>query len=192
MGDGGAVEGEDLCCLLCGGGDALLISATQTGTTVRSIRELCLGLSFARGVSRCIQLETFAAGDDLEPSVSLDMLPDTDARIPNPNKATMSSYASLKHLPSVLQSPHPRWHSRRRESSKVCAQSRHSRSRLTRVYLELQVQYQNYKNNLQNIAQKIGEVEQEAEEHKFVPSITHLPHFLIIKPPQHYTPTSTS
>jgi len=31
---------------------------------------------------------------------------------------------------------------------------------------ELQLQYQNYKNNLQQIAQKIGDVEQETEEHK--------------------------
>jgi len=33
---------------------------------------------------------------------------------------------------------------------------------------ELQVQYQNYKNTLQQLAQKIGDVEQEAEEHKLV------------------------
>ncbi|KAI9849216.1 MAG: hypothetical protein M1838_000204 [Thelocarpon superellum] len=33
---------------------------------------------------------------------------------------------------------------------------------------ELQVQYTNYKNNLQQIAQKIGDVEQETEEHKLV------------------------
>jgi hypothetical protein len=31
--------------------------------------------------------------------------------------------------------------------------------------LELQLQYTNYKNGLQQIAQKIGDVEQEAEEH---------------------------
>jgi hypothetical protein len=31
---------------------------------------------------------------------------------------------------------------------------------------DLQVQYSNYKNTLQQIAQKIGDVEQEAEEHK--------------------------
>jgi hypothetical protein len=29
------------------------------------------------------------------------------------------------------------------------------------------VQYQNYKNTLQTLAQKIGDVEQEAEEHKY-------------------------
>lgn len=34
---------------------------------------------------------------------------------------------------------------------------------------ELQQQYSNYKTNLQNIAQKIGDVESEAEEHKSVP-----------------------
>jgi prefoldin subunit 2 len=33
---------------------------------------------------------------------------------------------------------------------------------------ELQVQYSNYKSNLQQIAQKIGDVEQEAEEHKYL------------------------
>ncbi|MCJ1373049.1 hypothetical protein MMC20_004275 [Loxospora ochrophaea] len=33
---------------------------------------------------------------------------------------------------------------------------------------ELQLQYSTYKDNLQQIAQKIGDVEQEAEEHKLV------------------------
>ncbi|KAL0639621.1 Cochaperone prefoldin complex subunit [Maublancomyces gigas] len=33
---------------------------------------------------------------------------------------------------------------------------------------ELQLQYTNYKNTLQQLASKIGEVEQEAEEHKLV------------------------
>ncbi|KAE8442293.1 hypothetical protein EG329_003493 [Mollisiaceae sp. DMI_Dod_QoI] len=33
---------------------------------------------------------------------------------------------------------------------------------------ELQIQYTNYKNGLQQIAQKIGDVESEAEEHKLV------------------------
>ena len=33
---------------------------------------------------------------------------------------------------------------------------------------ELQAQYSNYKETLQAIAQKIGDVEQEAEEHKSV------------------------
>ena len=35
-------------------------------------------------------------------------------------------------------------------------------------FLELQLQYTNYKNNLQQLAQKIGDVEQETEEHKYV------------------------
>ena len=33
---------------------------------------------------------------------------------------------------------------------------------------DLQSTYQNYKNTLQQIAQKIGDIEQEAEEHKYV------------------------
>ncbi len=36
----------------------------------------------------------------------------------------------------------------------------------TNVKAELQVQYSNYKETLQAIAQKIGDVEQETEEHK--------------------------
>jgi len=39
---------------------------------------------------------------------------------------------------------------------------------LTDIYTELQIQYQSYKNNLQAVAGKIGDVEQEAEEHKCV------------------------
>ena len=31
---------------------------------------------------------------------------------------------------------------------------------------ELQQQYTNYKNNLQQLAQRIGDIEQDAEEHK--------------------------
>lgn len=37
------------------------------------------------------------------------------------------------------------------------------------ICIELQQQYTNYKNGLQQIASKIGDVESEAEEHKFVP-----------------------
>lgn len=33
---------------------------------------------------------------------------------------------------------------------------------------ELQQQYTNYKNNLQQLAQRIGEIEQDTEEHKYV------------------------
>ncbi len=36
------------------------------------------------------------------------------------------------------------------------------------VLLELQLQYTTYKNQLQQLAQKIGDIEQEAEEHKYV------------------------
>jgi prefoldin subunit 2 len=35
---------------------------------------------------------------------------------------------------------------------------------------ELQLQYTNFKNTLQQLAQKIGDIEQEAEEHKYVSS----------------------
>lgn len=40
---------------------------------------------------------------------------------------------------------------------------------------ELQNQYTVYKNTLQQLAQKIGDVEQEAEEHKYVFSLIHSP-----------------
>lgn len=33
---------------------------------------------------------------------------------------------------------------------------------------DLQTQYSNYKNTLQTLAQKVGEIEQEIEEHKYV------------------------
>lgn len=33
---------------------------------------------------------------------------------------------------------------------------------------ELQQQYTNYKNNLQQLAQRIGDIEQDTEEHKYV------------------------
>ncbi len=36
------------------------------------------------------------------------------------------------------------------------------------INLELQNEYQNYKNILQQLAQKIGDIEQETEEHKYV------------------------
>ena len=42
--------------------------------------------------------------------------------------------------------------------------------------VELQVQYSNYKNALQGLAQKIGDVEQEAEEHKFLLPLHSLRH----------------
>jgi hypothetical protein len=39
-------------------------------------------------------------------------------------------------------------------------------------FAELQIQYSTFKNTLQQLAQKIGEVEQEAEEHKLVFAVT--------------------
>ncbi|KAF2972256.1 hypothetical protein GQX73_g1222 [Xylaria multiplex] len=52
---------------------------------------------------------------------------------------------------------------------------------------ELQATYSNYKNTLQQLAQKIGDVEQEAEEHKSVTSPTpaaHSLHYLVARPIQ--------
>lgn len=43
---------------------------------------------------------------------------------------------------------------------------KHSQVRPLIFLPELQVQYSNYKETLQAVAQKIGDVEQEAEEHK--------------------------
>ena len=45
------------------------------------------------------------------------------------------------------------------------------RSTLT-VTIDLQQQYTNYKNSLQQLAQKIGDVEVDTEEHKYVSSIS--------------------
>lgn len=41
--------------------------------------------------------------------------------------------------------------------------------------LELQQQYTNYKNSLQQLAQRIGDIEQDAEEHKYVESTLQSP-----------------
>ena len=46
------------------------------------------------------------------------------------------------------------------------------------TFSELQQQYSTYKNNLQQLAQKIGDVEQEAEEHKYVSDLFKLVNFL--------------
>lgn len=40
--------------------------------------------------------------------------------------------------------------------------------KLANTWLDLQSQYSNYKNTLQSLAQKVGEIEQEIEEHKSV------------------------
>ena len=37
-----------------------------------------------------------------------------------------------------------------------------------KCHLDLQQQYTNYKNNLQQLAQRIGDIEQDTEEHKSV------------------------
>jgi hypothetical protein len=42
----------------------------------------------------------------------------------------------------------------------------HISSRPNIIHAELQTEYQNYKNTLQQLAQKIGDIEQETEEHK--------------------------
>ncbi|KAL2059299.1 hypothetical protein ABVK25_000591 [Lepraria finkii] len=47
----------------------------------------------------------------------------------------------------------------------------------TKKQQELQQQYTNYKNNLQQLAQRIGEIEQDTEEHKLVlETLGPLPH----------------
>jgi prefoldin subunit 2 len=38
--------------------------------------------------------------------------------------------------------------------------------KVLQICTELQTQYSNYKNTLQSLAQKIGDIEQETEEHK--------------------------
>ncbi|RPB27210.1 Prefoldin beta-like protein [Terfezia boudieri ATCC MYA-4762] len=43
-----------------------------------------------------------------------------------------------------------------------------SQSTISRRQQELQLQYSNYKNSLQQLASKIGDIEQETEEHKLV------------------------
>lgn len=58
--------------------------------------------------------------------------------------------------------------------------------------LELQLQYSNYKNNLQQIAQKIGDVEQETEEHKYAISLSLSPNFLFSPPPKARGPLRSS
>lgn len=43
--------------------------------------------------------------------------------------------------------------------------------RLAKRVTDLQAQYTNFKNTLQTLAQKVGEIEQEVEEHKCVPCL---------------------
>ena len=60
------------------------------------------------------------------------------------------------------------------KSSRVCVGSSSWPFLADRDSTELQAQYSNYKETLQAIAQKIGDVETEAEEHKYVFSIRFL------------------
>ncbi|CAK7568114.1 MAG: Cochaperone prefoldin complex subunit [Sporothrix epigloea] len=53
-------------------------------------------------------------------------------------------------------------------SSAAAASSASSQPASAKRQQDLQVQYSNFKNALQQIAQKIGDVEQEADEHKLV------------------------
>ncbi|KAL8808666.1 MAG: hypothetical protein Q9200_004139 [Gallowayella weberi] len=46
---------------------------------------------------------------------------------------------------------------------------------LTTSNVELQQQYTNYKNSLQQLADRIGNIEQETEEHKYVKPVFYLP-----------------
>jgi hypothetical protein len=76
------------------------------------------------------------------------------------------------HAGQAVTTFHPRrqWHRIRYQhgGSKVHTESSlQDRSEIDTLQ-DLQGQYQNYKNGLQQIAQKIGDVEQEAEEHKWV------------------------
>jgi len=62
-----------------------------------------------------------------------------------------------------------KWHNKYlRRSSKVSQHRRACRGGKLIRGKELQTQYSTYKETLQAIAQKIGDVEQEAEEHKSV------------------------
>jgi len=61
----------------------------------------------------------------------------------------------------------PRWHRSKSvpRSNKVSVISLRLKSWLI-IAVELQAQYSNYKNTLQSLAQKAGDIEQEIEEHK--------------------------
>jgi hypothetical protein len=52
-----------------------------------------------------------------------------------------------------------------------------------RPHTELQTEYQNYKNTLQQLAQKIGDIEQETEEHKY--ASPRLPSSIFLIPAPH-------
>lgn len=87
------------------------------------------------------------------------------ARLPRPRLEISHLHSDINHLARQtwrrISSP--------LRDSKVCfvfpaRREKHAHDPCT----ELQMQYTTYKNNLQQLAQKIGDVEQEAEEHKYV------------------------
>ncbi|KAL8949929.1 MAG: hypothetical protein Q9222_003996 [Ikaeria aurantiellina] len=61
----------------------------------------------------------------------------------------------------------PQVSAKKQQGEEVIAFSSHKCARLTN-WVELQQQYTSYKNNLQQLAERIGNVEQETEEHKLV------------------------
>ena len=93
----------------------------------------------------------------------------------SPLQKSLSSFFQLHHHLFSLLISLPKgvagiisseWHSRfLRRSSKVFI-SNHSLSVFDAAFSELQQQYTNYKNSLQQLAQRIGEIEQDTEEHK--------------------------
>ena len=67
----------------------------------------------------------------------------------------------------VIFNPHFSWLSKYQpRDSKVKTSDYPAPPQLSHDFVELQLQYTTFKNNLQQLAQKIGDVEQEAEEHK--------------------------
>ncbi|KAG4261103.1 prefoldin subunit 2 [Fusarium proliferatum] len=66
-------------------------------------------------------------------------------------------------MSSAAQVPAKKQQGQRNPPSDTC----HDAASYSRC-LDLQVTYSNYKNTLQQIAQRIGDIEQEAEEHKLV------------------------
>ena len=80
------------------------------------------------------------------------------------------SFKTFVNSTSFKLQSRTKWHNRSlNESSKVKRRFFHDAICMSNLTIELQNQYSNYKNTLQQIAKKIGDVEQEAEEHKFVP-----------------------
>lgn len=79
-----------------------------------------------------------------------------------PERSNISKhFASLKKkMSSAAQVP-----AKKQQGQHPPSDTSHGAASYSR-YLDLQVTYSNYKNTLQQIAQRIGDIEQEAEEHK--------------------------